>query len=430
MEPDPRTATAIDISLLRDHAALRVRSPPSRKKWALIKSTPHPSLPIAIHNYTQEVPFHNAWDSITLAARTLVTETKTGNVISRSFSKFFNHHEPLAYKPTGDETAVVVEEKLDGSIVNMFWYAGEWHAISRSQFDGLYVQLANEILYTQYVGAVEKLDKEKTYVFELINPRQPIGVQYSQKDLILLSIVSKDAQEPPPDFDWSKLPFTRPRVLDARMVDLDELRKMNPLNEEGFVVKFYPSQGDTILRPQRVKVKFDSYLALVKTKHHVSPAGILKLYIKSRGAILDLDETFVRERMKIARDKYIDSLRPLADDFGGDSWLQLVEDVWSRIDTLFVNKEKEWHRLVRMLRAEGYPGPNGRENARKKMFSQRIGRGDVDAGLRQVLHNWYAGAAIKDQIRCFAGTLPVPDELKQDQVLAERNFEITVTTWK
>jgi RNA ligase len=430
MKLDPRISDAIDIPLLQDHATLRARSPPSRKKWALIKSTLHPHLPIAIHNYTQDVPSHNVWDPLTLAARTLVTETETGAVVSRSFSKFFNHHEPLAYKPTGDETAVIVEEKVDGSIVSLFWYAGEWHAISKSQFEGPFVHLANEILRNKYAGASEKLDKEKTYVFELINPSQPIGVKYIQQDMVLLSIVSKDAREAPPDFDWSKLPFTRPRELDTRTVNLDELRAMNPVNEEGFVVKFYPSQGDMILRPQRVKVKFDSYLALVKTRYNVSPAGILKLYIKSRGAISELKEAIVRERMTVARDKYIQSLQPLADDFGGDAWLQQVEDAWSRIDRYFIGKEREWQRVVAVLKAEGYPGPNSRENTQKKRFSARIRQGDVDAGLREVLHNWYAGASIRHQIRCFAGTLPVSDELKQSEALGDRKFEMTVTSWK
>jgi hypothetical protein len=429
MDPEPRTSTVIDVSLLNDHVIFRARNPPSRKKWALIKSTPHPYLPIAIHNYTQDVALSHAWDPLTLAARTLVT-TETGAVVSRSFSKFFNHHEPLAYKPTGDETAVVVEEKIDGSIVSMFWYAGEWHTISKSQFDGPYVQLANEILHQKYVGATRKMDKEKTYVFELINPLQPIGVKYDQKDMILLSIVSKDAREPPADFDWSGLPFTRPRVLDARTVDLDELRKMNPANEEGFVVKFYPSNGEKVGRPQRVKIKFDSYLALVKTKYRVSPAAILKLYIKSRGAIREPNEALVRERMTVARDKYMDSLRPLADDFGGDVWLQEVMDVWSCIDMLFVEKEKEWQSLVKVLQAEGYPGASSREPARKRVFSTRIGQLDVDPGLRPVLYQWYAGTSRQDQIRCFLGTLPVPHELKQQEALGDRKFEITVTPWK
>jgi hypothetical protein len=83
-----------------------------------------------------------------------------------------------------------------------------------------------------------------------------------------------------------------------------------------------------------------------------------------------------------------------------------------------------------VLQAEGYPGPNSREPARKKRFSERIGWRDVDTGLRQVLYNWYAGTSTKDQIRCFAGTLPVPDELKQDGALGERKFETTVTPWK
>jgi hypothetical protein len=206
---------------------------------------------------------------------------------------------------------------------------------------------------------------------------------------------------------------------------------MNPVNEEGFVVKFYPSQGEMTLRPQRVKVKFDSYLALVKAKHRVSPAGILKLYIKSRGGISELNETLVRERMAIARDKYMDSLQLLADDFGGDAWLRQVEDAWSRIDAHFARKEKEWQRVVAVLKAEGYPGVNiGPEHAKKKRFSARIARDDVDAGLREVLHNWFAGASTRQQIRCFAGTLPVPNELKKDETLGYRKLEITVTPWK
>jgi hypothetical protein len=428
MDPDPRIATNVDVTLLHDHTILRTRSFPSRKKWALIKSTQHPYLPIAIHNYTQDVPENNAWDPLTLAARTLVTETQTGRVVSRSFSKFFNHHEELAYKHTGDESAVVVEEKLDGSIISLFWYAGEWRSISMSQFDGPYVQLANQILHKRYAGALDMLNKEKTYVFELINPHQPIGVKYDQLDMILLAIVSKDGQEPPPDFDWSKLPFTRPRVLNAQTVDLEELRKMNPVNEEGFVVKFYPSSGK--MRPQRVKVKFNSYLALVKTKHHVSPAAILKLYRKSRGTISDLDQTIVQEKITLARENYMHSLRPLADDFGGDTWLQQVEAVWMGIDMFFMRKEKEWHRLVTILQAEGYPGTNSRAPARKRMFSERIGRRDVDVGLRQVLYNWYAGSSIRDQVRCFTGTLPVPDELKKDESIGELKLEVTVTSWK
>jgi hypothetical protein len=431
MESDPRTSTVIDVSLLRDYGVFRIRNPPSRKKWALIKSTHHPFLPIVIHNYTQDVAAHDAWDPLTLAARTLVTEVDTGAVVSRGFSKFFNHHEPLAYKPSGsDEAAVVVEEKIDGSIVSLFWYAGEWRTVSKSQFDGLYVQLANNILHQKYAGAIRNLEKEKTYVFELINPQLPIGVKYYREDMILLSIVAKDGREPAPDFNWSKLPFTRPRVLDMRTVNLDELRKMNPANEEGFVVKFYPTHGEQVGRPQRVKLKFDLYLASVNTRHHVSPAGILKLYIKSRGAIPGLDESMVRGRMAIARDKYMHSLRPLADDFGGNTWLKRVEDVWSRIDMLFAEREREWQRLVEVLQAEGYPGPRSREPARKKAFSARIGQMDVDVGLRPVLHQWYAGTPVQDQIRCFTGTLPMPDEFKQKEALGSRAFEITVTPWK
>lgn len=423
MSRDPRISAIIDPVLLRDNTISRIRGS-SSKPCALIKSTTHPNLPIAVYNYTQDI---TAWDPLTLAARTLVIEPKTGVVISRSFSKIFNYDEPLAYKPTGDEEAVVVEEKLDRSIISLFWCAGGWHVISKSQFTGPYVDMANEILNQKYCGAKEKLDKDKTYVFELINPSIPIGVKYAEKDMVLLSIVSRDAQEPPVDYDWSRLPFSRPRILDARTVDLDALRKMNPVNEEGFVVKFYPRHCG---RPQRVKVKFDSYLALIRAKSHISPAGILKLYTKSRSVIPELDETLVRPHMKSTRAKYIDSLRHMADDMGGDAWLRSVNDTWEMIDELFVRKERELQRLVAVLTKEGYLGNNSREHFRKKQFAERVGRRDVDVGLRQPLHRWFAGASVQDQIRCFVGTLPVPDSWKQEKALGVRKLEATVTRWK
>lgn len=429
---DPRISTSIDIALLRDHTDVRVRKTPSKKKWAMIKSTLHPSLPIAIHNYTNHVPNHKAWDPLTCAARSLVTETKTGAVVSRSFSKFFNHHELGAYQPTGDELAVVAEEKIDGSIISVFWYAGDWHAASKSQFQGPYVKLAMEILHGRYDGAIRNMDKEKTYVFELIDSRQPIGVKYAESDLVLLSIISKDAQEPEPDFDWSSLPFTRPRILDARTVELDELRKMNPLNEEGFVVKFYPSHGEYLGRPQRVKVKFDSYLTLVKAKNHVSPADILKLYISNRSDIHTAEEASVREHMTWARQKYIESLLSIADDFGGEIWIGEVGDVWDRVNKYFSAKERELWRLKGVLQAEGFPGRNATEYSKKKAFSDRLNLKDIDAGLRIPLRQWYSGASLKDQIKSFATTLPVPAELKGKEALGDVLHKVvtTVTPWR
>ncbi|KAF7965940.1 hypothetical protein HWV62_40766 [Athelia sp. TMB] len=423
VDSDPTSFLVLDTSLLHDHVASRIRGP-SGKPYALIKSTPHPTLPIAIYNYTGNV---NTWDSLTLASRSFVVEPKTGVVLSRSFLKFFNHNKPFAYKPTGEEESVIIEEKLDGSIISLFWYHGTWHAISKSQFAGPYVDLANEILNQRYPGEREKLDKDRTYVFEMLDPKVPIGVKYTERDMVLLAIISKDGQEPRPDCIWSKLPFTRPRVLDAQTVDLNVLRKMNPVKEEGPVVKFY--SGGT-RRPQRLKVKFDSYLALIQSKSHISPAGILKVYIKSRGTIAELDPSVVRPHMIESRDKHLNSLKDISDDMGGDLWLSLVQDQWEQIDKHFADNERRWQQLVKTLKKDGFPGTESREQYRKRQFSARLGRGDVEPGLRQTLYQWFGDASVQAQIRCFLGTLSVPDGWKSKDALGERRIAVTVTPWK
>ncbi|KAF8799231.1 hypothetical protein BYT27DRAFT_7318779 [Phlegmacium glaucopus] len=64
----------------------------------------------------------NQTDDMAEAARPLITESNSGQVVSKSFSKFFNHHEKQAYTPTGGEYAFTIEEKVDGSITSLFCY--------------------------------------------------------------------------------------------------------------------------------------------------------------------------------------------------------------------------------------------------------------------------------------------------------------------
>ena len=309
--PDPLTSLTIDHAMLKDYATSRPR--PSGKPYALITSKDHPSLPIAIHNYTNRAFSRQKWDALAVAARALVTEIPTGNVVSRSFSKFFNYHEKLAYRPTGNEYTFEIEEKVDGSIISLFCYKNTWITTSRSSFDGPHAATARSILDTKYTGILEKLVRNKTYVFELIDPSMPIKIVYETTDLILLSVMSKDGKEPPADFDWTSLPFPRPRVHGAPRVDPAALSKLNIKNEEGFVVKFWRTPHDE--HPQRIKVKFESYLqdtghrvitSMAKVSIHSaseppSYASILATYLTQRRQIHHFKSSVISDRMEACR---------------------------------------------------------------------------------------------------------------------------------
>lgn len=431
-ETDPRTSSHMDPKLLISYAQYSDLRNDSRSSYSqprasnkpLIKTTLHPTLPLAIHNYTEEVLFRDAWDPLTLSTRTLVTETTTGAVVSRSFSKFFNYHEKYAYKPTGREFKVVVEEKLDGSIASLFWYAGQWMVISKAQFDGQHVEMARDILSQGHPQVTDTLDKEKTYVFEIIHPDNPIGVWYGYRDLVLLSVFNKDGAEPPWDFDWSIYPFRRPKIISVEegvnnLAALKELGKKRQ-NEEGFVVKFWVKEGDA--RPERVKVKFEWYLDLMKSKTRVSPSGIVEVYINRRTAIHEMDdEEDIKRQMREAKDAHIEFLRRIADDFGGEAWIQQIRDIWDHADEYFAEREAAFRTVKAVMRKEGWSdkvGTNDREV--KSLFAKRIAEPDVEKDLRPALFAWLAGASVEKQISGFYQRLQVPKELKSIEALSKR----------
>ena len=70
-----------DLTLLADYIS----------KGLVIGQT-HPTLPLAIFNYSRECQYNGMWDDITLNCRGLVLDTE-GNVVAKPFPKFFNYEE-------------------------------------------------------------------------------------------------------------------------------------------------------------------------------------------------------------------------------------------------------------------------------------------------------------------------------------------------
>lgn len=412
---DPLTATSIPLSLLRDYANKRNRG--RRGIYSPIRSTLHPTLPLAIQNYTHKAMRAGIWDPLTCAARSLVTDTRTGAVISRSFSKFFNFDEVKhAYKPTGGEYAAVVEEKVDGSIASLFWFeeAREWILASKGSFTGTHVKFAREILESCYPNVTEGLDKEKTYVFEIIHPNNIIMVKYhTRKDLVLLSIIGKDGSEPPPDFDWSTYPFSRPgnkmALIGNVTVDFKSLRALDLFNQEGFIVKYWRTRTDR--HPQRVKIKFDSYLLKTQTLNNVSPQSMLDFYICRRKRLHSFDKELVREEMNEAKKDYLDRIQLMADDFGGEKWVAEWREVWGRVEEFMYAQEIELINLISELGNEGFEPGNAKAEV-KQALAMRLEKLKVPGQLSKVLFKWIQGAGTETQIMTFLTGMSLPKSIK------------------
>ena len=118
----------------------------------------HPELPLTIWNYTQQTQFEGMWDEITLSCRGLVTDDE-GNIVARPFKKFFNLEEGK-HTPTKDFD---VFEKMDGSLIIVFWYDGGWVVASRGSFISEQAIGASKIFFDENPEvADEVLGKLKT----------------------------------------------------------------------------------------------------------------------------------------------------------------------------------------------------------------------------------------------------------------------------
>jgi RNA ligase len=128
----------------------------------LIEKNSHPTLPIAIYNYSRKVQYEGLWDEVTKICRGLVLDND-GNVVAKPFGKFFNmeEHDPSEIP---NETFEVFE-KMDGSLGIVFWFQGQWVVASRGSFTSDQAIKAKELL-KKYNTDI--MFRHLTYCFEII----------------------------------------------------------------------------------------------------------------------------------------------------------------------------------------------------------------------------------------------------------------------
>jgi len=248
----------------------------------LIKQT-HPTLPLIIWNYSQTTQYEGKWDDVTLQCRGLVTDTD-GNVVARPFKKFFNMEEGK-HTPTSEFD---VYEKMDGSLIIIFWYDGGWVVASRGSFTSEQAVAASKIFF-------DELDHNFsigiTYLFEFTAPWNRIVVDYGEKpNLTLLGAIRTETGE---EASWDVLKG----IADGANCDVvkkydgisdySTLKGMIGNNAEGFVIRF--SNGD------RMKIKGEEYLRLHKIMTEVSTKSVWEILSnggKMEGLLKDVPDEF------------------------------------------------------------------------------------------------------------------------------------------
>lgn len=231
-----------DLNILNDYI----------EKGLVVKND-HPTLPLSIYNYSRTTQYEGRWDDITKSCRGLILD-KGGNVIAKSFDKFFNMEEHSSDQIPNEEFEVY--EKLDGSLGILFWYQGKWILASKGSFISDQAIKGKKILDSKY--SVEPIPKGYTTLVEIIYPENRIVCNYGEDEvLVVLSMIS-NASGKELDYD-SLLKINEETGLPVvkrydGIQDYKTLKSLISKDREGYVIKF---RGGF-----RMKIKGEEYVRL------------------------------------------------------------------------------------------------------------------------------------------------------------------------
>ena len=333
----------------------------------LVEEARHQSLPLSIYNYTRDCQFQGNWDEVTLMCRGLIMDDGE-KIIGRGFNKFFNYEELTQPAPWSTSDYVYVQEKMDGSLGILFYYADEWHLATKGSFHSEQAIRGMEIIREKYF--LPTFLKEYAYVVEIMYPESRIVVHYPKPKITFLSVFLNRSfacwQEGGDDelhwttanaiFKASGIPKKDLVVTEQVFDELDhsfykKLKERNLENKEGYILRFFPSNF-------RCKIKFEEYVRLHRLLANFSNVDIweclraqtdMSAYLKE---VPDEFDIWVREWQKKLMAEYI------MIETRATHLMARVPFDWSRKDQaawIFANVPKDYQGIVfAMLDSKNY----------------------------------------------------------------------------
>lgn len=252
------TETTAGTTMLAD--LLDETAPAEAIGQGFVRRQVHPSMPLAILNYTERCIYEREWTPLTMACRGLIFNTNTGVIVARPFPKFFNYgeHDEAALSLT---EPVAITDKMDGSLGIAYRGTDGLLAVAtRGSFASGQATHATAVLRDRYPD-YEPPDGY-TELFEIVYPANRIVLDYgATDDLFYLGSVHMRTGRtygpyPPGTVACNGKGWTGPRAAVFDGATLAEALAMEPRpNAEGIVVHYHRSDV-------RVKIKQDDYVAL------------------------------------------------------------------------------------------------------------------------------------------------------------------------
>lgn len=241
----------------------------NNKDWKNILSNKPYSLKITHKNglycfkYNQIASDFN--NPIVCESRGLILDDKNFSVVCCPFFKFFNINEKYAAKIDWDN-GFEATQKIDGSLIKLYYWNNKWNVATNSGIDAADSPLQEGLIcknfYELFSMAAKDLtysilNKNYTYVFELVSPYNKVVIPYSEPKLYhLMTRNNLTLEEIDDNIGVEKPKKYKVNNLNDCYTLIKELEHSNII-EEGIVIR--DSHNN------RVKLKTFKYFSLHQT---------------------------------------------------------------------------------------------------------------------------------------------------------------------
>lgn len=213
----------------------------------------------------------------------ILDSSKNWKIVSYSYDKFFNYGEPLAVNIDWDTATVY--DKLDGSLMVLYYYDQQWQVQSSGTADGSGEVYGFNYSFAQLFWRVWQelnypLPEETNYCFsfELLTPYNRIVVQQKQNNLVLHGVRNiQTLQEEKPEILAEKYGFNLVQTFPLfNWQDIIKaVEKLNPLEAEGYII--------CDAQFNRIKVKSPKYVLWSHFRTSFSTHKILQIIVNNEG---------------------------------------------------------------------------------------------------------------------------------------------------
>lgn len=223
------------------------------------------------------------YNEIVRECRGIILENKTLEPVCIPFYKFGNYGE--GYVPNIDWSSARTQEKVDGSLIKVWFHNGKWRVSTNGTIDAYKCEIGQVDLLKldcpyKYFGELfdkakenvgldfGKLNKDYTYMFELVSPYNKVVIEYKEISIYHIGTRNNRTLE---EIDID-IGVHKPKQFALGTLEecLESASKL-PFNEEGYVVvdKYW----------NRIKIKSLQYVKVhhIKNNGDVNIASIVQL---------------------------------------------------------------------------------------------------------------------------------------------------------